>query len=405
MRIGEFSNINNVSIDAVRHYMDLGLVIPEKVGGHYFFDEKCTDNLNSILDLKNMGFTLTEIKTIFMFKSLGKLTNYEEDLYYKNLFLNKHKSIEIQIDELLNIKDRLTKKIDLLNNKNEESEALLGVNLNFLSILRCSKCQNQLTITEANIRDNHIIDGKLHCSCKKEYLIESGILKVSELKKEYENNFNMNYISNYITLTDISYLDTMKKNLELSSRKISSFNLNNKVLLELGSGVGFFLRNIYEDLPDDCLYIAVDHDIDRHKFLKSVLERGNQKKNILFICCDFLDIPIKNNSIDMLLDISGTSNYSFDHEDFLLSRIDNYLKEDSTLLGSYIVFKNFKNESLIEKKYRNNFLLDNIKNKLNECKYNMIEDITSGYIDKGGKYENFFVHGEKIYSYVFYGKR
>ena len=405
MRIGEFSNINNISIDTIRHYMDLGLVIPEKVGGQYFFDQRCTDDLNNILNLKNMGFALNEIKTIFMFKSLGKLTNYEEDLYYKNLFLNKYKSIESQINELLNIKDRLNEKINLLNNKNKGPEALFGVNLNFLSILRCVKCQNTITITEANIRENHIIDGKLNCSCGEEYLIESGILKVGEPNKKSENDFNMTYIRDYITLTDINYLDNMKKNLELSSKKISSFDLKNKVLLELGSGMGFFLRNIYEDLPDDCLYIAVDHDIDRHRFLKSVLERGNLKKNILFICCDFLDIPIKNKSIDMVLDISGTSNYSFDHEDFLLISIDNYIKKDSALLGSYIVFKNFKNESVIEKNYRDNFLLNNIKDKINKCGYKLIEDRTSGYIDKGGKYENFFVHGEKIYTYVFYGER
>ena len=36
MKIGKFGELNNISIDTIRHYMDLGLIIPEKKGGHYF---------------------------------------------------------------------------------------------------------------------------------------------------------------------------------------------------------------------------------------------------------------------------------------------------------------------------------------------------------------------------------
>ena len=35
MKIGKFGEVNNLSIDTIRHYMDLSLIIPEK-GGHYF---------------------------------------------------------------------------------------------------------------------------------------------------------------------------------------------------------------------------------------------------------------------------------------------------------------------------------------------------------------------------------
>lgn len=30
MKISKFAEVNNVSVDTIRHYMDLGLVIPEK---------------------------------------------------------------------------------------------------------------------------------------------------------------------------------------------------------------------------------------------------------------------------------------------------------------------------------------------------------------------------------------
>lgn len=45
MRIGKFSNINNISIDTIRHYMDLRLIIPENIGGQYFFLIRGVKNL------------------------------------------------------------------------------------------------------------------------------------------------------------------------------------------------------------------------------------------------------------------------------------------------------------------------------------------------------------------------
>lgn len=49
MKIGKFGEKNNLSIDAIRHYMDLGLIIPEKKGGHYFFDEYCQKDVELIV--------------------------------------------------------------------------------------------------------------------------------------------------------------------------------------------------------------------------------------------------------------------------------------------------------------------------------------------------------------------
>ncbi len=37
MKIGKFGELNNISIDTIRHYMDLGLIIPEKKGRSLFF--------------------------------------------------------------------------------------------------------------------------------------------------------------------------------------------------------------------------------------------------------------------------------------------------------------------------------------------------------------------------------
>ena len=65
MKIGKFGEVNNISIDTIRHYMDLSLIIPEK-GRTLFFDEYCQTDLELIIYYKDLGFSLNEIKELFL---------------------------------------------------------------------------------------------------------------------------------------------------------------------------------------------------------------------------------------------------------------------------------------------------------------------------------------------------
>lgn len=405
MRIGQFAQKNKISIDTVRHYMELGLIIVEKKGGQYFFDKRCQQDLEEIFTLKNMGFTLHEIKSIFIYRRLSKSTPYQENEYYKSFFTEKYLKIEKEIDKLINTKERLKIKIQELSLNESNKNTKLGVDLSALNILKCLKCGGKLTLSEGQIFNNRIIDGKLKCSCGEEYSIESGILIVNKSYKQSEFKMGFDYINEYIIETDAAYLDNIYKSIGWMSKRINSESFKNKILLELGSGSGFSLRNLYDELPQDCLYIAVDHDIGRHKYLKTMLESTGRKKNILFICTDFLEIPIKDKSVDVLMDYWGTSNYCFNNEDFLLEKIEPYCKDNCFLLASYAVFKSFSANSLLESKYRKNYSLQNIKKNIENFKYKKIDDKALNYLERGGKYENFFVEGEKVYSYLYYGKR
>lgn len=405
MKIGKFGELNNISIDTIRHYMDLGLIIPEKKGGHYFFDEYCQTDLKLILHYKELGFSLNEIKELFFYKNLAKSMNYKKDTFYQSLFKLKYDKLEQEIELLEKKRDKLKEVLHDLLLTSETSNSIIGIDLSVLHLLTCSKCSKKLILQDGIITNNQITEGKLICNCGEEYSITSGIITAGKTFKVNEQTALEDTISDHIHETDNAYLENMHREGQWAKKKLIHLDLNNKLILDIGSGLGFFLRNIYENLPEDCLYIAVDRDLNKLIFLKDVLARRNPKRNILFICADFLNIPIQNRSVDIVIDHSGTSNYSFEHENFLLHELNPLFKMDCFLLSLFILFKNFSSNSQITNKFRANFTLSKVTKEIQNLQFQSIDESTSNYLKQGGKYEDFFVQGEEIYTYSFFGKR
>lgn len=405
MKIGKFGEVNNISIDTIRHYMDLSLIIPEKKGGHYFFDEYCQRDLELILHYKDLGFSLNEIKELFFYKNLAKSMNYEKITFYQSLFKLKYDEMEQEIELLEKKRDKLKEALHSLSIETEISSSILGVDLKVLHLFKCVKCNGNLILEDGIINKNQIIEGKLICNCGEEYAIISGVLTAGTSLKAYEKTSLEDSISDYIHETDTAFLENVQRGGEWSKKKLMQLDLNEKILLDLGSGIGFFLRNIYEELPQECLYIAVDRDLNKLLLLKDVIERRNLKRNIVFICADFLNIPIQNYSADIVIDQSGTSNYSFEHEEFLLRELNYLFKPNCYLLSSFILFNKFSINSQIAPRLRENFTSAKVTKEIQNLQFQSIDESTSNYLKRGGKYEDFFVQGEEIYTYSFFGKR
>ncbi|MCU5617584.1 methyltransferase domain-containing protein, partial [Bacillus cereus] len=283
--------------------------------------------------------------------------------------------------------------------------SIIGIDLSVLHLLACSKCSKKLILHDGIITNNQITEGKLICNCGEEYMITSGIVIAGKLFKANERTSLDDTIADYIHETDNAYLENMHREGEWAKKKLLHLDLNKKLILDIGSGLGFFLRNICEELPEDCLYIAVDRDLNKLLLLKDVIERRNVKRNIVFICADFLNIPIQNYSIDIVIDQSGTSNYSFEHEEFLLCELNSLFKHNSYLLSSFILFNKFSINSQIAPRLRENFTSVKVTKEIQNLQFQSIDESTSNYLIRGGKYEDFFVQGEEIYTYSFFGKR
>lgn len=405
MKIGEFAKKNQVSLDTIRHYMDINLIMPEKRGGQYDFDESCQKSFDEIVDLKGFGFTLSEVKTVLMFKTLANLTPYQQDEYYRTLYLNKQEELLSQIEKLTESSDKLKTKIEEISKHESKKNHTLGLSLSALDVLRCTECASKLNIKDAEITDNQIINGNLMCDCSKEYKVQDGIVVADS---PFQNNvlyYDDRFFGKYIDGTDWRYLDNLHRTIEYFNKRVHTKDLKGKVLLELGSGSGFSLRNLLRKLPEDCTYIAVDHDIKRHHFLKGLIERADIKRNVVFLCCDFLNMPVKQNSVDVLLDFWGTSNYSFSNSTFLLTHLKKLLKDNTKLFGAYMLSKNFAYNSKINCVYQKNFKSEYIRFKIKSIGFDIDNERISEYVEQGGRFEDFFVEGEKVHTYMLTAKR
>ncbi|MFO7814382.1 MAG: MerR family transcriptional regulator [Halanaerobiales bacterium] len=406
MKISEFSNKYNLSNDTVRYYMKLNLLVPQKKGGHYQFDKECEKDIKEILRLKNMDFTLQEIKKILYFKRIGKLSSYQKNKYYQSLYKNKIEEIEERISGLKKSRDDLEEKINKLDKINKDEKTIFGISLDALSVFSCPVCNNELSLSAESVKNNQIIQGSLSCNCGKSLMIKEGI--IYDINPPESKQVEENHIEKYIQNTHPDFMDKSYNSMEWLKKELNNEDLENKIILEPGTGYGYFLRQIYNELPESSYYICVDNNPEINRYLKSILEMTGKHPNVIFITSNLPKLPLKKNVVDLLVDFTGTSCYCFENKEFLLPLLDNYLKEKVILLATFIIYKKFGPNSIVDRSYRSNFRYEKIKKNIEKQGFDLEKEQKSEvqYIRESmGKHEDFAQPGDRIYSYQIKGKR
>jgi len=122
LKIGEFSQMMQVTVKTLRHYEQKGLLMPDEVDewtGYRYYTIDQMQKLNNIRDLQRLGFSLDEIKEL-----------YEDDSHDPSLrqLTSKIKETEQQLRMLI---DRRTK---LLNWRNSIKEIRSMENISIQSL-------------------------------------------------------------------------------------------------------------------------------------------------------------------------------------------------------------------------------------------------------------------------------
>ena len=106
-KIGDFSNLVNISIRTLRYYDEIGLLKPEfvdKFTNYRYYTEDNVVEAQFITLLKEVGFTLQEIIDYKIF-----LNNYDSDDEGTNQFLlKKQQQISEEMERLQEQYDKIT---------------------------------------------------------------------------------------------------------------------------------------------------------------------------------------------------------------------------------------------------------------------------------------------------------
>ena len=165
---------------------------------------------------------------------------------------------------------------------------------NLYQLLCCPHCKNKLRTEQ----------GKFYCkNCKQTYRINDGIpdfsYKINESgmklsQKKWDEKYRQDTKKNIVR--ELDFLDNkffslvwnqIKKNFELKKKDI---------FLEIGCGTFYFGRHLAKL---GYTVVGIDMSIEALKLAQSVFTREGIK-NYLLVCGNVLNMPFKENSIDML---------------------------------------------------------------------------------------------------------
>ncbi len=114
---------------------------------------------------------------------------------------------------------------------------------------------------------------------------------------------------------------------------------------------------------------------------------------------------MKKESVDIVVDVAGSSNYAFDNNAFLIKEIDPIVAREAILLSGLLMFDNYTTDSQISKDRRWLFNRETVVDAIVDLGYRIETAKETDRATDGGIFENFFMPGEKIYSLLVTAKR
>lgn len=347
MRIGEFAQKHGISQDTIRYYLDIGLLLAEKNGMQYKFSEADSKDLDKIIELKQLNFSLIEIEKILTFQRVSG-TNTE---IFRNLYLSfleeKKTEVATELLKFNKINDYIKDKIHEMKTESLQERQLLGIPMSSLRIFTCPMCENYLDISEGTIERNMIIDAKIYCECGYKAVITHGVyIDESAVRTKLLNGKKMPTKEEYLASSPQNHMNFTYRGMASVIEYIRKYVKKPKYVLELDNCVGFLLLQYIKYLPPTTTYILIDYDKERITELKKNLEMYYEHKNFIFLCCDYDKLPIMKSSVDTIIDYGMVKSYAEETGEFLLERVLPLLRPEGILAMSYSHYPSKENAKL-----------------------------------------------------------
>ena len=399
MRIGEVSRSYGISVDNLYYYINYGLLVPKKPKGQYDFDQQTLRDLDLILELKDMKFSLKEIHQVLSLYRISSLAGEGDTEDLKRLY--EKKLCELQDDIAFTQKNRakLEDKISELNSLRSEDDAHIGLPLRMLELLRCPVCGGAFSMEGVSMNTRYIFEGSLSCQCGYCASVQDGILLTPNENKDVYDTPDLDR-KMYKDLPP-SLISLFQHSYNWMVEKLQQMDLTDKVVMETYINAWFFMHNHLKYLDPRGKYIVVDKYPEMLSMYKSLIEQQGFDLDILFIADSSTRLPLKPSCVDVNIDYFAVNEHNFYHDTFLYDELAPYFNENTKLLGTYFYFENGRKsmETLLREYptcYRRNFSLPYFLSHMRE---RMIEENDCGFTTSSGANIGFSFHceGEKMY--------
>lgn len=410
MKIGQLAKKFNISVENVRYYINIGLLVPERKKKQYYFGKKNIEELSLILKLKELHFTLKEIHQILSIRRISNLVDQEDIYDIINIFEEKKAQLNAQKSNIEQSILKINGEIEHISNIDIKEYKKTGVPLSFVPYLYCPHCNIPLLLKNIEMEHRYIFEGDLVCKCGYHSIIRDGIVITENKNKSLYDKPDLKRE----LYKDIppSLISLFQKSYNWMLGKLKSLDLKNKVVLETHINAYFFMHKHINKMNKDALYIVVDKFPEMLTMYKQRIDRLNLGLNILYIADDSINYPIKKGIIDLFIDYFGTNEYCIYNHSYLVSDIKEFFSRDALIVGTFFYFDPFsisiKNlSSEYPEAYIHNFDINYYKNSLMEASFNISDCEEVGYTTNSGDNLAFSFHkdGERMYLFPFYAER
>lgn len=395
MKIGEFSRHFDLSSETVRFYINKGLLVPISRNSRYNFSDQDMSDMEQILKLKSLRFSLADIHRIISLKRLSNLDSAEELRDYINILKKQKKLLTREKHELEAIISSLQYEIVTAAGKHTGAPPRIsGVPLAFLSYLACPHCQDKLSVKNCHIEQEQIISGVLTCACGYTAAIQNGIVMGEQGEvsiydgPDLERNCYRMMSPDLITLMQKDYLWMLDR--------LGQCETKGKLILEDFINDYCFCHANFEFLDPNAFYILSDKFPQIVSMYKGLIDRMNLPHQILYIAAGSHLLPLKEGCVDIYIDLA-CNEYAIFKPGYSTDPLARHFHSGTKAVGSFWYMDHrCATWRELQKQYpenwEHNFDLPYFKKHLSERwrEIKKLEDI--GFITDPGEEDSFSYH-------------
>jgi len=400
MRIGEFAKKYQLKKETVRYYTDLRLLTPVKYRTLYDYGESCEREIELILELKALGFSLREIEVFLTKKRFSTKDSEQFNQYSLDFFQEKRKEVQSKKKQLDDMINKLNNKIDtIIENEKTIVNKTFGLPLPFANELYCPRCRKRLALKDGKVEDSKIVEGQLRCDCGYSAAISDGILifegsflgELKEAKPELTQKPITSEYASCATATTNWIIEQVKQN-----------NLENKTLMDIRTMGGTFDCKLLEALQTqnaDFQYIALDPNLENTRELKEKIVHKDFKQDVVLCSGDYSQMPFLDHSVDLMVSFLGFQALAIYHKQLPMQKICDLLKKGGKWYGVSFWVENSRS---VNEKYK--FMRDWLLKEAVQSKFDLFKTVKfvyTGKTDNPGEISFYFKDGAEIFFNAF----